>query len=205
MQHQHQHVGDVQRDQLRPVEQGRRLRHANGNAEYYAFGNPQPTFDPTTNALTNLQVQVVGAATSSRTPNGYLFDTENINLASTNGFLNHVWWSNFESYSQTGDYPGCTYNWQATSLRRGQQQHLYDSRNCGPVYFARVTTCSARPTPTTPSTSTVRHTERVTVLRQPADGASSVPSSVTTADPNCLFVGSQTKGGMNGDGRTAVR
>ena len=36
---------------------------ANGGvAQWYAFGNPQPTFDPTTHALTNLSVQVVGAA-----------------------------------------------------------------------------------------------------------------------------------------------
>ena len=101
----------------------------NGDAEYYAFGNPQPTFDPTTHALSNLAVQVVGAARSTSTTNNYLFDTETINLASTNGFLTHVWWSNFESYNQTGDYSGCSYNWQ---------NDTYDANNdpggCEPVY-----------------------------------------------------------------------
>ena len=47
--------------------------------EYYAFGNPQPTFDPTTNALTSLSVQVVGAAYDPTATNHYLFDQETIN------------------------------------------------------------------------------------------------------------------------------
>jgi hypothetical protein len=86
----------------------------NGDAEYYAFGNPQPTFDPNTNTLTNLTVQVVGAANDATAPNKYMFDTENINLSSKNGFLTNVWWSNFESYNPSGVYTSCNYNWETT-------------------------------------------------------------------------------------------
>ena len=109
----------------------------NSDNEYYAFGNPQPTFSKTTNALTNLTVQVVGAAQTTTSTNGYLFDTESMNLSSTNGFLNNVWWSNFESYSQTGNYGGCTYNWQTpNSYDVDNANNCSDSNDFGPVYFA---------------------------------------------------------------------
>ena len=49
---------------------------SDSQAEWYAFGNPQPTFDPTTHALTNLSVQVVGAAHAPTAPNHYVFDSE---------------------------------------------------------------------------------------------------------------------------------
>ena len=46
VQHQHQQHRDLQRDQLRPVERGERLQQRRAaDPEYYAFGNPQPTFD----------------------------------------------------------------------------------------------------------------------------------------------------------------
>ena len=80
--------------------------------EYYAFGNPQPTFDPTTHAITNLSVQVVGAAHDPNTATNYIFDSQNINLSAQNGFLTGVWWSNFESYNPTGIYTSCNYNWK---------------------------------------------------------------------------------------------
>ncbi len=158
----------------------------NGDAEWYAFGNPQPTFDPTTKALTNLEVQVVGAAASNSTPNKYLFDTEDLNLASTNGFLTHVWWSNYESYSQTGDYSDCSYNWT---------NNAYDAANndggCSPVYFANGDYLFG-PTYTNDSVFVSN------AGSGPAFGntASGVASTVQTADPHCLFV--DTNSGMNG-------
>ena len=97
--------------------------------EYYAFGNPQPTFDPTTNALTSLTVQVVGAAHDPGTTTNYIFDSQNIHLTAQNGFLTNVWWSNFESYNSTGNYSGCKYNWQdGYNIDNGDG-------GCGPVYF----------------------------------------------------------------------
>ena len=101
----------------------------NGAAEYYAFGNPQPTFDPTTHALTNLAVQVVGAAHAPNTTTNYVFQSETINLAAANGFLTNVWWSNYESYSSNGNYSNCDYNWNLNYNING------GGTNCGPVYF----------------------------------------------------------------------
>jgi large repetitive protein len=161
---------------------------ANGDAEYYAFGNPQPTFDPATNALTNLSVQIVGAANSSLTHNNYVFDTENINLASTNGFLTHVWWSNYESYSDTGDYSHCKYNW-ANNAYNGSGSGC----NPGPIYFASNDYLFG---PTYANDSIFVSGAG----NGPSFGNGSanpkVPSTVETADPNCLFVDSNY--GMNG-------
>ena len=97
--------------------------------EYYSFGNPQPTFDPTTNALTSLSVQVVGAAYDPSAENNYLFDQETINVTPSNGFLENVWWSNYESYSGTGNYSTCNYNWKLSYNISGA------GVSCGPVYF----------------------------------------------------------------------
>ena len=97
--------------------------------EYYSFGNPQPTFDPNTNALTGLAVQVVGAAYDPSAENNYLFDQETINVTPSNGFLENVWWSNYESYSGNGNYSTCNYNWKLGYNISGA------GVSCGPVYF----------------------------------------------------------------------
>ena len=111
MQHQHQHRGTcsgINYGQWNLVENS---TESGGDAEYYAFGNPVPNFDPTTHTLISLAVQMVGAAHDSSAPNGYLFDQETITVAPNNGFLQNVWWSNYESYSPTGSYATCNYNW----------------------------------------------------------------------------------------------
>ena len=166
----------------------------NGDAEYYAFGNPQPTFDSTTHALTNLAVQVVGAAQHHVDANGYLFDTETINLASTNGFLTHVWWSNYESYSQNGDYSSCSYNW-ARQLQRRQQA----TRGCNPgLLRVPTTTCSGRPTPTTRSSSAATGPSGSPSFGNPSPPHRCRPP-VETADPRTAC-SSTTNNGQSGSG-----
>ncbi len=96
------------------------------DTEYYAFGNPQPIFDPTTHELKDLAVQVVGAAYEKSATNHYLFASATMHLAATNGFLTGVWWSNYESYSGTGNYSSCKYNWPAYNGA---------GSGCFPVYF----------------------------------------------------------------------
>ena len=152
-------------------------------SEYYAFGNPQPTFDPTTHALTNLAVQVVGAAHDPNTATNYIFDSETINLAAANGFLTNVWWSNYESYNPAGDYSACNYNWKIGYNINNS------SAPCNPVYFGPNDYIFG-PVYTNDSifvSGPTGDADRLTVVRQcrchPA-----VPTSVTTADPNCLFV-----------------
>ena len=55
--------------------------------EYYAFGNPQPTFDPTTNALTNLTVEVVGRGLRPQRHQPLPVRQETVTVTPSNGFL----------------------------------------------------------------------------------------------------------------------
>ncbi len=168
-----------------------------GVAEWYAFGNPQPTFDPTTHALTDLSVQVVGAANAPHSTTNYVFQSENINLTAANGFLTNVWWSNFESYSQNGNYSNCNYNWKiGYDINAG-------STNCGPVDFGPSDYLFG-PVYTNDSVF-VGGANPATVTGSPSFGdpgvpsvRPAVPSAVHTADPNCLFVDSSNGGGMSG-------
>jgi hypothetical protein len=161
-----------------------------GAAEYYAFGNPQPTFDPATHALTNLSVQVAGAAHAPGTTTNYVFQSENINLAAKNGFLSNVWWSNFESYNSTGDYSNCDYNWRLNYNITG------GSTSCGPVYFGPHDYLFG-PVYTNDSVFVAGNG---LVSGSPSFGnpgvSPAVPSAVTTADPHCLFV--DATNGMSG-------
>ena len=154
---------------------------AGADAEYYAFGNPQPSFDPTTHALTSLTVQVVGAANDPAATNHYLFDQESLTVAPSNGFLQNVWWSNYESYNPTGSYTSanCNYNWNINYNIDNQ-----NSNYCNPVYFG----------PSDYLFGPVYTNDSVFVSGDgrasdsPSFGTSASPSSVTTADPHCLFV-----------------
>ena len=153
------------------------------DAEYYAFGNPQPTFDPTSNTLVSLSVQIVGAAHDASATNGYLFDQETLTVTPKNGFLKNVWWSNYESYSSTGNYSTCSYNWatQPTTYNIANQ-----GADCSPVYFG----------PNDYLFGPVFTNDSVFVsgsgktADSPSFGTPTSPSPVTTADPNCLFVDS---------------
>ena len=81
-------------------------------SEYYAFGNPQPTFDPTTHDTDQPVGRGGRCRLRSSTANHYLFDQQTINVAPSNGFLKNLWWSNYESYSPNGNYSTCNYNWK---------------------------------------------------------------------------------------------
>ncbi len=148
------------------------------DSEYYAFGNPQPTFDPTTNALSSLSVEVVGAAYDVNATNHYLFAEETIGLSPANGFLKNVWWSNYESYSSNGNYSSCNYNWKLG----------YNISNanagCGPVYFGPADYLFG-PVYTNDSVFVAGNGGPTS---SPSFGTTGAPSPVTTADPNCLFV-----------------
>ncbi|HVC67862.1 MAG TPA: fibronectin type III domain-containing protein, partial [Acidimicrobiales bacterium] len=151
-------------------------------AEYYAFGNPQPTFDPTTHALTNLAIQVVGAAHSPSATNHYFFNSETMNLAATNGFLTNVWWSNFESYNPNGNYSNCNYNWKLNYNIDG------GGSGCSPVYFGPGDYLFG-PVFTNDS---IFVSGNGSASGSPSFGnptpSPMVPSDVHTADPNCQFV-----------------
>ena len=75
--------------------------------EYYKFDNPQQVIDSTTKAITYLEVQIVGAAGY---PGHYVYYSTVATFTPQNGFLNVVWWSNFESSEfPTGTAADCDY------------------------------------------------------------------------------------------------
>ena len=174
-------------------------------AEYYTYGNPQPTFDPTTHELTNLAVEVVGAAKDPQSSTGYIFAHKVLNLAPKNGFLSHVWWSNYESYSPNGDYSTCGYNWSS-----GINYDIDGSNaSCSSQVYFGPNDYLFGPTFTNDS---VFVSGDGTQAGSPSFGnpnvTPQVASSVETADPNCQFVddnnrGTQSTDGMNSNGTAA--
>ncbi len=180
----------------------------NTGAEYYSYGNPQPTFDPTTHELTNLAVEVVGAAKDPQSPTGYIFADKILNLQPKNGFLSHVWWSNFESYSPNGDYSTCNYNWSTTALPNGAPAVNYNIDNsaasCSSQVYFGPNDYLFGPTYTNDSVFVSGDGTQSGSPSFGNPGASpAVPSAVQTADPNCQFVddnnqNSKATDGMNG-------
>ena len=104
----------------------------NGNGvvpEYYKFDNPQQVENSSTSAITNLEVQIVGAA-------GYGTDVYYSTVAKfvpANGFLNNVWWTNYES---AGTASQCAYYWP--SVPNAEQLHPRLLRLTGPPHRAHL-------------------------------------------------------------------
>jgi hypothetical protein len=139
--------------------------------EYYKFDNPQQVISSTTNAITYLEVQIVGAAGF---PGRNVFYSTIAKFTPQNGFLNAVWWSNYESFdpSAGGSASNCGYFYnQGRSVNTST--FLVGSTPCvavefqsgdalyGPVYSNDSLYVGGGPTFTGP---------------------------VDTADPHCLFV-----------------
>ena len=152
------------------------------DTEYYAFGNPQPTIGPS-GSLTTLTVQVVGAAYDPTAANHYVFETSTLTVTPSNGFLDNVWWTNYESYNASGNYSTCNYNWATkhdnpTGGPLGNYDILGGTLGCSPVYFG----------PGDYLNGPIYSNDSLFVSGGPSFGTASNPSTVETADPNCLFV-----------------
>jgi hypothetical protein len=126
--------------------------------EYYKFDNAQQIIDPATGVLTYLEVQIVGAA--GFTGKDVYYSTV-AKFTPANGFLDNVWWTNFES---TGTPTQCAYYWQTYS----------PPANCTPVYFDAYDHI----------TGPIFSNDSIYVSGGPNFGN----YGVTTADPKCLFV-----------------
>ena len=137
--------------------------------EYYKFDNPQQVIDPTTKAITYLEVQVVGAAGF---PGKDVYYSTIAKFTPQNGFLNGVWWSNYESSQfPQGSAANCDYfynqgrniNGNGTVGSTPCQDVVFISGDAlyGPVYSNDSLYVSGNPTFT---------------------------GTVNTADPHCLFV-----------------
>jgi hypothetical protein len=127
--------------------------------EYYKFDNPEPIIDPTTGTLTYLEVQVVGSAGFGGSRDVYYSTVAKFTPA--NGFLDNVWWTNFES---TGNPAQCTYYWNGYTV----------PNNCTPVFFDSYDNI----------TGPIFSNDSIYVDGGPDFGN----YGVTTADPKCLFV-----------------
>jgi hypothetical protein len=132
--------------------------------EYYKFDNPQQVLNSATNAISYLDVQVVGAAGFG---SNIVYYSTVAKFTPANGFLNNVWWSNYESFpsSANGTASQCTYYWSNYSA----------PAQCDEVYFG----------PNDSITGPVFTNDSIYVAGSPSFGTN---SAVTTADPNCQFV-----------------
>lgn len=150
--------------------------------EYYKFDNPQQVKDPTTGAITNLEVQIVGAAGY---PGHFAYYSTVAKFVPQNGFLNAVWWSNYESSEfPVGTASYCQYFWSANVGRNTGNLSPCNivvfqtgDKLVGPVYSNDSIDVTGSPTFGTPNVNTPGG----------ADGG-----TVTTADPHCLFVNDGT-------------
>ncbi len=145
--------------------------------EYYKFDNPQAVIDPTTYVLSSLQVQIVGAAGFSGKD---VYYSTIAKFVPANGFLNNVWWTNFES---AGVPSSCQY-WWATGYS--------NSGGCTPVYFISADTLNGP----------VFSNDSIFVDGKPNFGTTSPYWSATTADPSCQFV--DPEDGSNGSPPSAT-
>ena len=139
--------------------------------EYYKFDNPYAVVDPTTNALSYLDVEIVGAAGFG---SNIVYYSTVAKFTPANGFLDNVWWSNYESYNQNSDTNPGTIN-TATGCSYFYSTNYANSGSCTPVYFALSDSV----------TGPVFTNDSIFVSGKPNFGAS---YPVTTADPSCLFV-----------------
>jgi hypothetical protein len=136
--------------------------------EYYKFDNPQQIKDATTNAITYLEVQVVGAAGF---PGKNVYYSTVAKFTPQNGFLNGVWWSNYESSNfPTGHAIDCAYFYnQGRTINNGtvgntpcrDVSFVSGDNLLGPVYSNDSLYINGSPTFT---------------------------GTVNTFDPHCLFV-----------------
>ncbi len=149
--------------------------------EWYLWTNPQLCFSTTkiyaakcTSSTTShnfqyVQVLVIGAA---GTPGHYAYQSSVTDFAPRNGFLTHLWWSNFEAAptSSTASRTACKFDWANGYNGPGP--------TCNPVVFATGTHVDGP----------VYSNDSIYVYGTPTFGTSTTPSTVTTADPSCPFV-----------------
>ena len=155
--------------------------------EKFMWTNPALCFNTACTAVTGgstagqtldyVKELVYGAAQNGKTVS---FQSSNVNFTPENGFLTHVFWSNYESTVPASGHAGnCTYDWN-----NGYQgpdttnQGNFGSSNCAAVFFGPADTLYGP----------VYSNDSFYVAGGPNFGSTSYPSTVTTHDPNCLFV-----------------
>jgi hypothetical protein len=138
--------------------------------EYYKFDNPQQVDNSSTYAITELQVQIVGAA--GYNSSDLVYYSTIAHFVPANGFLNNVWWTNYES---TGTPSSCKFYWTGYPTA---------GNGCTPVYFDSQDNIKGP----------IFSNDSIYVDGGPNFGSS---YGVTTADPYCQFVDPGVNSGSN--------
>lgn len=159
--------------------------------EYYLLGNPKPNFNTATEVLNSVQIQVVGV---SGRPGKYVYSSSVLNVKSENGFLDNIWWTNFEAFDPTrrvgsGNYSNCRYDWQPNSA--GNNSYTGPGGSCNPVPFSSNDVLKG------PLYSNDSMYVDAAGGSKPSFGTAGGPSTVVTADPYCQFV--SLPGGESGN------
>jgi len=158
---------------------------SNPVTEYYMWTNPAPCFNIACSApgstagktLLYVKELVYGAAKNGTNVS---FQSSYVNLTPENGFLTHVFWSNYEStVPASGQTANCTYDWNNSYQGPDTtNQGNFGSSNCSAVFFG----------PSDTLIGPVYSNDSIYVDQSPNFGTTTSPSTVTTHDPNCLFV-----------------
>lgn len=134
--------------------------------QYYLWENPQFCFTETcplgqtgTNIL-YVRETIVGAAGLS--PSTMVYQTQYVDLNPVNGFLNRVWWSNYEAEPNTGSNGTCEWDWDNNYNGPGS--------SCAAVYFG----------PGDQVYGPIYSNDSIYVSGNPSLGP------IDTADPDCL-------------------
>ena len=158
--------------------------------EYYKFDNPQQVKDSTTQAITYLEVQIVGAAGF---PGKNVFYSTVAKFTPANGFLNNVWWSNFESFNLnppagSGSSYGCNYfytsgwNRYVNNVNGSPNQFLVGGNSTTPASPCIAVNFA----PGDQIYGPVYTNDSIYV--DTSGGGPTFTGTVNTADPHCLFV-----------------
>jgi hypothetical protein len=128
-------------------------------------------------ALDYVKELVYGAAQNGKTVS---FQSSYVNFTPENGFLTHIFWSNYEStVPASGQTANCTYDWNDSYEGPDiNNQNNFNSANCAAVFFGPGDTLYGP----------VYSNDSFYVDSSPNFGSTADPSTITTHDPNCLFV-----------------
>jgi len=162
---------------------------SNPVTEYFMWTNPAPCFNTACTApgstagqtLDYIKELVYGAAMVG---SKISFQSSYVDFLPENGFLIHLFWSNYESTdpslsSNPNASQDCTYDWNDNYEGPDTtNQGNYNTSNCAAVFFG----------PNDLLYGPVYSNDSIYVASDPNFGSTSDPSTVTTHDPNCLFV-----------------
>ncbi len=153
--------------------------------EKFMWTNPALCFNTACTAVDSTAGQtldyvkelIYGAASAGNTVS---FQSSYVDLTPENGFLTHLFWSNYESTVPTsGQTQDCTYDWN--NNYEGPDINApgdFTNSTCSAVFFG----------PNDVLYGPIYTNDSIYVANQPNFGSSSDPSTVTTHDPHCLFV-----------------